>query len=645
MRSKSQQPGHPRGRRVLGVIGVMALASISACSGGGGDGGGTPVCTANCTPPVAATDALTVAEVERILAQGVAEAIARNQRATLAVVDRVGNVLGVYRMTGAATTFRISSGRGISGGLENIDILPDSHAAIAKAITGAYLSSNGNAFSTRTANQIVQENFNPGEANQLAGPLYGVQFSQLPCSDVMRRVSDGSIGPQRSPLGLAADPGGLPLYKNNRLVGGIGVISDGVYGIDRNIVDVDTDNDELIAVAATSGFGAPEDIRADRITADGRTFRFTDQEGLRSNPAAAPQLTTQTGAVLTVAGYFAGTLRAGNSFGNQASGIRAMTATENSALANLGAHIIVDGSNQNRFPPRDGSGGLMTATEASAVLAEALAIANRARAQIRRPLNTQAQVSISVVDINGDVVALARTPDAPVFGIDVSVQKARGALTLSHPDSAVELAALPAAAYVGAGGAGTTGFRSFGGYVDATRSFFSDSRMLANGQAFSARAIGNIARPYFPDGLAGTGAGPLSTPINQWSPFHVGLQLDLVYNALIASAGGANLNTCTGLARAKNGIQVFPGGVPIYRGDRLAGAIGVSGDGVDQDDMIAFLGVANASTRLNGVIGNAPKSRRADQLVPAGTGTRLRYVQCPQSPFIDSNAQNVCEGL
>jgi len=31
-----------------------------------------------------------------------------------------------------------------------------------------------------------------------------------------------TVGPQRSPLGLAADPGGLPLYKNGTVVGGVG---------------------------------------------------------------------------------------------------------------------------------------------------------------------------------------------------------------------------------------------------------------------------------------------------------------------------------------------------------------------------------------------------------------------------------------
>jgi hypothetical protein len=94
--------------------------------------------------------------------------------------------------------------------------------------------------------------------------------------------------------------------------------------------------------------------------------------------------------------------------------------------------------------------------------------------------------------------------------------------------------------------------------------------------------------------------------------------------------------------RLANGIQIFPGSVPIYRGDRLIGGIGVSGDGIDQDDMISFLGVHNAGLALGGALGNAPPDIRADQLKPQGQ--HLRYVQCPQTPFIDSDEQRVCEG-
>jgi hypothetical protein len=71
--------------------------------------------------------------------------------------------------------------------------------------------------------------------------------------------------------------------------------------------------------------------------------------------------------------------------------------------------------------------------------------------------------------------------------------------------------------------------------------------------------------------------------------------------------------------------------------------VGISGDGVDQDDMVAFLGIANAAKALGTGIGNAPPAMRADQLSPLGS--RLRYVQCPQAPFNDSAEQNACAGL
>jgi uncharacterized protein GlcG (DUF336 family) len=627
--------------RLRKLCALLCVPLIATC--GGGDGGGSPsICgTGNCAPPAAVSDALTVADVQRIVAQAAGEATARNEKATIAVVDRVGNVLAVFRMTGARTTFKITSGKGVSGGLENIDILPDTFAAISKAITGAYLSSNGNAFSTRTASQIVQENFNPREFANASGPLFGVQFSQLSCSDLMQRADNGTVGPKRSPLGLAADPGGLPLYKNGRLVGGVGVIADGVYGLDLEITDVDQDADELIAVAATSGFSAPDDIRGNRITADGRTFRFVDSEALSSNPANAPAFATLSGALVTVGGFFDGTVRAGTSFGNAASGYRADTGP----LAAQSAFILVNGSDANRFPVRAGTDGHLNANEVTTLAGEALKVANRARAQIRRPLGSPAQVTVSIVDSNGEVLAVVRTPDAPVFGTDVSLQKARSALLFSHPNTAADLAALPPPAYLGANGASVPVFRTFPQYLADTRSFFNNNSMLANGIAFSNRAVGNVARPNFPDGISTYGRGPFSTPLNNFSPFHLGLQLDLVYNAIVAAATGSNAVGCTGLSRARNGIQIFPGAVPIFRGNTLIGAIGISGDGIDQDDMIAFLGLANAGRALNGSIGNAPRDKRADNLEPLGIGTRLRYVQCPQAPFNDSTEQNVCEGL
>ena len=82
--------------------------------------------------------------------------------------------------------------------------------------------------------------------------------------------------------------------------------------------------------------------------------------------------------------------------------------------------------------------------------------------------------------------------------------------------------------------------------------------------------------------------------------------------------------------------------MPIYRGATLVGGVGVSGDGVDQDDMIAFLGLHNAAIELATGIANAPLVIRADNLTPRGI--RLRYVACPFAPFLGSTAQNPCRG-
>ena len=51
-------------------------------------------------------------------------------------------------------------------------------------------------------------------------------------------------------------------------------------------------------------------------------------------------------------------------------------------------------------------------------------------------LNSSAQVTVTIVDLDGNVLAQARTPDAPIFGADVSRQKARTAVFFSRTDAA-----------------------------------------------------------------------------------------------------------------------------------------------------------------------------------------------------------------
>lgn len=641
------------------LITMLACLWLAACGGGLAN---TP-CTGNCgVTPVR----LEITDVERVLAQAVTEARARNANATIAVVDRVGNVLGVFRMTGSDISITISSGTGVTGGLEGVSVIPDSLTAISKAITAAYISTEGNAFSTRTASQIIQQFFNPGELRQPAGPLFGVQFSSLACSDLTQRFAGSrpSVGPQRSPLGLSADPGGFPLYRNGVLVGGVGAISDSLYGADLNIRDTDVDVDELIALAAQRGFEPPDDRRADRITLDGKSLRFSDakvSDLLTTTAPAFSSLDGMAGARMAVRGYTAAgdtSLRAGTAFGFADSGIRPAS---NTAFAALDAFVLVDAADTERFAPRNATDAVslgttppLAANEVQVVLEEALKVANRARAQIRRPLSSQARVTISITDTHGAVLGVVRTRDAPVFGTDVSLQKARSVAFFSNRAAATDLAATPDTQYL-AGGENA----SIADYLPAYRNFFAQPSGLADGAiAFGNRSLGNIARPYFPDGIPDNNiAGPLSKPIADWSVFSTGLQLDLVNSAIIRHAvfvlgGGTDVppGSCTELppapgasmSRLGNGLQIFAGGVPIYRGSQLVGAIGISGDGIEQDDMIAFLGLHNAGVRLAGSIGNAPSALRADTL--QRNGLHLRYAQCPQAPFLDSNEQLVCEG-
>ncbi len=584
-------------------------------------------------------------DVAQVLAQVAREAQARNAPAVIAVLDREGNVLAVMRMPGAnggGAQVRVAfnphgSNVGINGAY-----IPDTGAAIAKAFTGAFLSSNGNAFTTRTANQIVQEHFDPGERFQPSGPLYGVQFSSLPCSDLSNRVSNGSVGPQRSPLGLSADPGGFPLYKNGDMVGGVGAIADGVYGADFNFHSITQDLDEVIALAGTVGFEPPANIRADRITAGGHSLRYSNSDTSALWSTNGPQLSLtdflNAGSTLVpVPDYYTGGLRRGQEFGQPGSGIQ-LDNTGN--FSDLGAFILYDQAGAPRYLPKDGTAlpASLKASEVKEIIRQGLMVANHARGQIREPLGSTAQVTVTVVDYDGTILGLARTPDGPNFGIDVAVQKARTAALFSRPDAASILS-------------NTAGATS---YLAAARSFLGQG-IFANNIAFSARAIGNLARPFYPDGVDGHANGPLSLSLSDTTPFSDGIQLDLVGGGVLQhiyhlEAPGSFADTaasCTPSgspagALLSDGIQIFPGGVPIYRGNQLVGGVGVSGDGVDQDDMVAFLGLSNAAGVLNNGVNNAPGFRRADTLGPGGT--RLRYVNCPYSPFIDSNDNNVCQG-
>ncbi len=527
---------------------------------------------------------LTADDVRLLIAQAHSIALAQNLPVTIAVVDREGNPLGVFAMPGAPARTQLNGGTGEirptnSLGLVDIGLngtlVPSSFAALSKAGTAAFFSTTGNAFTTRTAGFIIQEHIPQGEVgeNRPAGPLYGVQFSSLPCTDIKRPAL---------PLGIAGDPGGFPLYKNGVAVGGLAVEGDGLYTVDRNSTDRDQPVEEIIAAGAIRGFEPPAQIRGDTILVDGIRLPYSNVD---NPPTPSPQ-----------------------PFGSLAGSISPLFPIRGAQVSDFSPATLgtVQGQVSNRFAIRASptvTANSLTASEVTTILRQAAEQASRTRAAIRRPLGSSARVSISVVDTEGRVLGIFRTADAPVFGFDVSAQKARTAAFFSASNAATRMRAA-----------------GLGSYLDRS---IADGVMFDGSFAFTDRAVGFLHRPFYPDGIDVSDTrpiapGPLSTPFGEWSVFNVGFQLDAIKRNLERAIAGQNVR-CSDIAAS--GLQIFPGSVPLYKGDELVGAIGISGDGVDQDDLIASAG-------SRGFV--APAARRADQIIVRDI--RLPFVKFPRNP-------------
>ena len=556
-------------------LAIYLLLALHGCggSGGGGDGAGGAG-----GESLSGTEHLTAAEVQTIIAQAATQATASGLPVTIAVVDHEGVVLGVLRMAGGPVNTTI--GGGGTGGLEGVSggLVTAANAAISKAGTGAFFSTQRNAFTTRTASFIVQEHSPPQVDPSPGGPLFGVQFSNLRCSDVNRTDSapPAPLGNKKLPLGLSADPGGLPLYKNGVAVGGIGVEGDGTYTLDRGQPDETPTLEETIAAAGTLGFSAPAAIRGNNIFVDGVRLTFAN-----ADPPASQ--------VTTPYATFA------------AQGTEVVVPILSPATTFVAATVngVVGSIDPNFFPFLAGTDGGLTAAEVSRIIGQAAVQADVTRAAIRLPVGSPARVSITVVDTTGTVLGIFRTLDAPLFGFDVSAQKARTAAFFSNAAASAELTA---------GG--------FGAYVTAAAA---DGLALNGSVAFSSRTVGFLSQPIYPPGAqAPFSNGPFSKALGAWSIFNTGLQLDQIAGQL------GNVGTgCSpaALPRLRNGITIFPGGFALYKNGVLVGAIGISGDGVDQDDLVSFAGSAGFE---------APPGIRADTVTVRGAA--LPYVVTPRHP-------------
>ena len=92
--------------------------------------------------------------------------------------------------------------------------------------------------------------------------------------------------------------------------------------------------------------------------------------------------------------------------------------------------------------------------------------------------------------------------------------------------------------------------------------------------AFTTRTIGFLAQPFYPPGIDGTSPGPL---------LHLqGNLFKMKPTAPCIPNGVTN----------GDGITAFPGSTPLYKSGILVGGLGISGDGVDQDDYVTNAGAA-----------------------------------------------------
>ena len=201
-----------------------------------------------------------------------------------------------------------------------------------------------------------------------------------------------------------------------------------------------------------------------------------------------------------------------------------------------------------------------------------ISIANNERAVIRLPDGSPARFVLAVADLNGDLLALYRMPDATIFSADVAVAKARNVIYFSS--AAVDPQDMPG---------------------------------VPSGTAVTNRTISFGAQPFFPPGIDANPPGPF-------------------FNLFLFDVAHPCTNGHQPPNQFQNGIVFFPGSTPLYKNGVIVGGFGVSGDGVDQDDFDTF-----SASRVF-----LPTGPRADQIdLPApGGNVRLPYFKCPRNPTL-----------
>jgi uncharacterized protein GlcG (DUF336 family) len=238
----------------------------------------------------------------------------------------------------------------------------------------------------------------------------------------------------------------------------------------------------------------------------------------------------------------------------------------------------------------------LTAARVRQLISQGVGGALAVRAAVRLPFGNRTRMVLAVADSSGEVLGLFRMQDATVFSIDVAVAKSRNT------------------AY----------------YADAT-ALQSVDQVVAAGTAFSNRTFRFLAEPRFPSGVDGSTPpvfSILNNPnINPVTAENLGGPAAASSFTTVLGYNSFNPNTNfrdPSNIEHQNGVVFFPGSTPVYFGSQLIGGYGISGDGVDQDDVVTFIGA-------QGFLPPVGEITRADQTFV--NGVRLPYIKFLRNPF------------
>jgi uncharacterized protein GlcG (DUF336 family) len=411
------------------------------------------------------------------------------------------------------------------------------------------------------------------------------------------------IFPPGQSRGIGTLPGGIPIFKNGQLVGGIGIFFPGKTGFaseensnlnsnfDPSKPDraMEAEYDAFAAVGGSAGAGHPiGDIAGiPPVPGIGLPFGRIDLVGVTLDIFGPRGL--QGPDILVDFGSRLGT-------GNPNSGFNAAIDKMGNTLAS--SLPVPDGW---LVTPHAGTG--ITADDVIRIVNQGIAQANQTRAAIRLPLNSTTRMVFAVSDLNGNILGLFRMPDSTIFSIDVAVAKARNVAYYANPAQLQPIDQVPG---------------------------------VPPGTALTNRTFRYLTEPRFPEGIDGAPPGPFSILNDGGTDPVTGLQVGppLPASAFQSVQGFDAFNPQSNFhdpfnVANQNGIVFFPGSVPLYKNGQLVGGFGVSGDGVDQDDVVTFAGAKGFEPPASIL--------RADQ-------TFFRSVRLPYQKFNRNPEGGIVEG-